>query len=308
MILVGREPYCDFETIQGAVDFAESKKAETALTITILSGDYHERVSIQRSNLTIRGIGEVTITNSLGANERHDDGNIFGTFRTATLYVGGSWNHLENLTIENTAGFGEVAGQALAVYADCDETTFQNCRLIGYQDTLFTGVLPDKQKDGTDFVTQAEKLPQKTYRQYYKQCFISGTIDFIFGGAMAYFEACEIRSRKEGKRNSGYVTAASTPLNQEMGFVFENCWLTAEEGVADVYLGRPWREHAKTHFINCDFGPHIHPAGWHDWSKESNRLTVDYRVTASETIKHTHFPSYVSWGKWLESDTKRTKK
>lgn len=299
MIVVGRESYCDFETIQAAVDFAESKEADKALTITVLSGTYHERVSIQRSNLTLQGIGEVVITNGLGARELHADGNEYGTFRTATLFISGNRNHLENLTIENTAGFGEVVGQALAVYADCDETTFQNCRLIGYQDTLFTGVLPEKQKDGTDFVTQAETGTQNTYRQYYKQCFISGTVDFIFGGATAYFEDCEIHSRKEGQRTGGYITAASTPLNQETGFVFENCWLTAEEGVVDVYLGRPWRGDAKTHFVNCYYGQHIHPAGWHDWSKESNHLTVDYRVTGSELEKQTYFPTYVAWGKWL---------
>lgn len=287
MILVGKEPFCDFPTIGEAVQYAETKLAGQECRVVILSGVYQERVTIRRSDFSLCGIGEVILTNARGAREKDEEGIELGTFRTATLFVGGSRNRIENLTIENKAGFGEIAGQALAVYADCDETVFRNCRMLGYQDTLFTGLLPSKQKDGTDFVTQAaqqDEKEEKKYRQYYENCFIAGSIDFIFGGAAALFKNCEIRSRKEGTRSGGYITAASTPQGQEMGFVFDHCWLTAEEGVNGVYLGRPWRSYAKTTFVCCQYGPHIHPEGWHDWSNEKNRKTADYREYYGENL------------------------
>lgn len=291
MILVGKEFFCDFPTIQAAVNQAESSNRSEPCTIQVLAGTYPERVTIQRSNLTLRGIGEVVITNRLGAKDKAEDGSELGTFRTATLFVGGSQNVIENITVENTAGYGEVAGQALAVYADCDQTTFRHCRFLGYQDTLFTGLLPPKQKDGTEFVTQAIKRDEKQYRQYYESCYIAGSIDFIFGGAEALFHKCQIHSLKEATRNGGYITAASTPENQEIGFVFTDCWLTAEKGVENVYLGRPWRPYAKTWFVNCKYGSHLHPAGWHDWSKEHNQQTTDYRVLGSTRL----FIDYVPW-------------
>ncbi|MDE1548639.1 pectinesterase family protein [Jeotgalibaca caeni] len=301
MILVGKETFCDFQTIQGAVDYAEKAFSHKTVLITVLSGTYEERVTINRSDLTLKGVGSVTITNQLGAREVDETGKELGTFRTATLYVGGSRNWIENITVVNTAGYGEVAGQALAVYADTDETNFKRCRFIAYQDTLFTGLLPPAQKDGTAFVTQASEPEKKKYRQYYEECFIAGSIDFIFGGATAWFHRCEIRSRKEGVRHGGYVTAASTPKDQAVGFVFTDCWLTAEPDVQEVYLGRPWRPYAKTWFIGGRYGEHIHPAGWHDWSKKENQTTADYRVQAEQHVIDTRFPEKVSWAKWKTS-------
>lgn len=304
MITVGKEAFCDFQTLQAAVDYVEKEPASKKTSITILDGTYHERVIIQRSDLTLRGVGSVVLTYACGALERDESGQPLGTFRTATLFIGGSRNLIENITVQNTAGFGEIVGQALAVYADCDETTFRNCSFWGYQDTLFTGGLPAKQKDGTDFVTAAHSKEKQHYRQYYENCLIAGSVDFIFGGATAWFNHCEIHSRKEGIRNSGYVTAASTPAEQAIGFVFTNCWLTAEAGVTDIYLGRPWRPHAKTWFSECHYGAHIHPAGWHDWSKQSNQATVDYSVYAEDKIVEKVFPERVAWGTWTSNGKK----
>lgn len=276
MFLVGKETFCDFQSIQQAVDYCENHKQSEAVTIQVLSGLYEEQVVISRSQLTLKGIGHVTIQYGLSAREKDSLGNELGTFRTPTLYVGGQNNKIENVTIINSSGYGEDVGQALAVYADCDETVFRHCRMIGYQDTLFTGRLPGKQKDGTDFLLLEQSQAQKEYRQYYESCFISGTIDFIFGGAAAYFYQCEINSRRERTRNGGYITAASTPENQKSGFVFRECFLSAEEDVEGVFLGRPWRAYAKTAFIHCEYGQHILPAGWNDWSNSQNQETTDY--------------------------------
>ncbi|UJF15664.1 pectinesterase family protein [Jeotgalibaca sp. MA1X17-3] len=305
-LLVGNFPYCDFSTIKEAVDFSEKQEKQVPCTITILEGVYEERVVIKRSNLTLKGMGNVVLTNALGAREKDENGLELGTFRTATLFVGGIQNMIENLTVENTAGCGEIAGQALAVYADCDESVFKKCRFLGYQDTLFTGPLPPKQKDGTDFFSPEHKNLKNKYRQYYVDCVIAGSIDFIFGGATAIFQRCEIRSRKEKIRSGGYITAASTPKESKIGFIFQHCWLTAEEGVEQVYLGRPWRPYAKTYFVDCEYGQHIHPEGWNDWSNEKNRQTVDYREYFRNENGYSEGSERASWSKQFiqEADSK----
>ena len=144
-----------------------------------------------------------------------------------------------NLTIENNAA---RLGQAVALHTEGDKLVFINCRILGNQDTIYTGAA------GT--------------RLYFADCYIDGTTDFIFGPSTAFFENCEIRS----KTNS-YVTAASTPKDIAVGYVFKNCRLTADPGVDKVYLGRPWRPYAATVFINCEMGKHIRPEGWHNWGE-----------------------------------------
>ena len=135
-----------------------------------------------------------------------------GTFRTYTLKIEGSDITLKNITIENNSA---RLGQAVALHTEGDRLLFINCRFLGHQDTIYTGV------GGT--------------RLYFKDCYIEGTTDFIFGPSTAWFENCTIKS----KANS-YVTAASTPADQAYGYVFNHCKLIADEGIDKVFLGRPW--------------------------------------------------------------------
>lgn len=141
-----------------------------------------------------------------------------GTFRTYTLKVQGSYITLKDITIENNAA---KLGQAVALHTEGDHILVQNCRLLGNQDTVYTGV------GGT--------------RVAFYDCYIEGTTDFIFGPSIAWFQNCEIHS----KANS-YITAASTPAGQKYGYVFYKCRLTADKDVDKVYLGRPWRPFAAT--------------------------------------------------------------
>ena len=171
-----------------------------------------------------------------------------GTFRTYTVKVEGSDITFRNITIENNA---PRMGQAVALHTEGDRLKFVNCRILGNQDTVYTGVA--------------------NTRVYFLNCFINGTTDFIFGPSTAWFENCEIRS----KVNS-YVTAASTPKDVKYGYVFNNCRLTADNGVDKVYLGRPWRAYAYTLFMNCDMGGHIVAEGWQNWP--------DYHDPAAEGI------------------------
>ncbi|WP_208559869.1 pectinesterase family protein [Marinilactibacillus kalidii] len=274
-MLVGKAPFCDFQTIQSAIDFSEKQSNEAEwITMTILEGIYEEQVTVSRSKLKIIGIGSVVITHDASATQVDSNGQPLGTFRTATFYLDGSDLHLENLTIENSAGQGEDVGQALAIYANCDKSTFKNCHFKGYQDTLFCAGLPETQKDGSTF--QQMRPQHASYRQVYSKCTIEGTVDFIFGGASAYFEQCIIKSRKRKTNKDSYITAACTPEDQQIGFVFQSCYLIAEPGCNQVYLGRPWRPYAKVCFQACYLSDHIHPDRWDDWGKQKNRETAQF--------------------------------
>ena len=275
-MLVGKEAFCDYHTIQEAVDALEQQTLIQADTLYILSGVYEETVRIYRSDLTLIGIGQVEIRMNRYAKEKDESGEEIGTFATPTLFLGGRRLTLENLIVSNTAGQGEAVGQAIAVYAHCDETVFRYCTFKGHQDTLFTGPLPSAPKKSGSFGGVPLKEHHTRYRQMYKYCRIEGTVDFIFGGATAWFDHCELHSLRRINGGPGYITAASTPEETEYGYIFNECTLTAVDGTADVYLGRPWREHAATEYVNCLMGSHIHPERWNDWGNEANRKTVRY--------------------------------
>ena len=170
-----------------------------------------------------------------------------GTFRTYTLKIQGSRITLKNITIENNAA---RLGQAVALHTEGDCLTFVNCRFLGNQDTIYTG-------------------NAKT-RLYFKDCYIEGTTDFIFGPSTAWFENCDIFCKAES-----YITAASTPQDVPYGYIFNNCHITADKGVEKVYLGRPWRDYGYTLFMNCDLPRQIRPEGWHHW-REAAKQTARY--------------------------------
>lgn len=284
-VWVGRESHCDYSTIGEAVEALERRSDQRPETLCLLPGVYREQVRIDRSRLSIVGIGQVEIAAGRYARETGADGQEIGTFATPTLFLGGSDLRLENLTVSNMAGQGEKIGQAVALAAHCDRTIFRSCTFRGHQDTLFTGPLPPSPRRGSSFRGIPIRREHTAYRQLYQHCRIEGTVDYIFGGATAYFERCELRSlAREAGAVGGYITAASTPEGQASGYVFRDCLLTAERGVepGSVYLGRPWRSHAKTVFAGCRTGAHIHPAGWHNWNEPANERTVDYREYRAE--------------------------
>lgn len=271
------------------------------VTIALSPGIYYEKVTVRHPYVTIVGTGtspaDTIIRYDDYANFIMSDGKKRGTFRSYTLFVDAHDVVLRNLTVENASGDSETHGQAIALYADGDRFTADCCRLIGHQDTLFTAPLPPKELQPDGFLGPKQTAPRTMGRHYYKNCYICGDVDFIFGGATAYFEDCTIESlpRKEQEQNDhntstnasggfihGYVTAASTPEGEEYGYVFSHCRLISN-GCPDgsVYLGRPWREYAHTVFLDCSFGPHINPALFHDWNKEAARKTIFYAVNDS---------------------------
>lgn len=254
------------------------------VTIHIEPGEYRERVEIHRPYVTL--VGEtadgVRIVGSLGAKMPSGDGSgidgKLGTFRTYTVLVDADDVRLENLTIVNDAGDGREVGQAIALYADGDRLVVDTCCITGRQDTLFLGPLPPREVKPGGFIGPKQFAPRRVGRQYFRRCRIEGDVDFIFGGACAYFEGCEIRSLNRNMDVNGYVTAASTPEGEPYGFVFHGCSFTAAQDVApdSVYLGRPWREWAQTVLIDCWLGQHIKREGWWDWAKPAAHERAHY--------------------------------
>ena len=267
-IVVSRDGTGNFRTLQEAIESARAFMDYT-VTIYVKNGVYKEKVIVPSWVENIDIIGEDR-DKTIITYDDHANINKMGTFRTYTVKVEGSDITFKNLTIENNAA---QLGQAVALHTEGDRLKFINCRILGNQDTIYTGA--------------------KFTRLYFKDCYIDGTTDFIFGPSTALFEDCIIHS----KRNS-YVTAASTPKEAKYGYVFKHCKLTAEPGVDKVYLGRPWRPYAYTLFIECELGKHIVSAGWHNWGKQSNEETARY-MEYKNTGEGANASGRVAWSKQL---------
>lgn len=272
MIIVAQDGSGAFTSIQEAVD-SVSMLPET---IYIKNGVYHERVEIKAPFLTFEGEdAEKTILEyDEYANKILEDGEKCGTFRSYTLLVAADNFTCRNMTVANISGFGKEVGQALAVYAEGDHILFSGCRLLGHQDTLFTGPLPNEEAKAGGFKGPTEFAPRRLCRQIYENCYIEGEVDFIFGSAAAYFENCTLYSLNRDMDPNGYVTAPSTYENQKYGYVFHNCRFKSNCPENSVYLGRPWRNYGQTVLIHCELDGHIKDEGFHDWNKPETHNTV----------------------------------
>ncbi|MBW3546016.1 MAG: pectin esterase [Bacteroidetes bacterium] len=248
----------DFKTVQEAFMAVPDFRKNTT-TIFLKKGTYKEKLILPASKTNVRLIGEdvhtTVLTHDDFASKKNRFGEEMGTTGSTSFYVFGDGFTAENITFENSAG---PVGQAVAVRVDGDKVIFSNCRFLGFQDTLYPH--------------------GRTSRQYYKNCYIEGTTDFIFGWSTAVFENCEIFC-KEG---SSYITAASTEEGQPYGFVFLNCRITGEAQPNTYYLGRPWRPFAKTVYINSHLGDHIKAEGWHNWDKPHAEKTAFYAEYGSK--------------------------
>ena len=251
-LFVARDGTAEFRNIDDAIEVCRAFM-EYHKVIFVKKGTYKEKLIVPSWLTNIEICGEDR-DNTIITYDDH--ANVFipgtdrkmGTFRTYTVRVDGNDITFRNITIENNAA---RLGQAVALHTQGDRLTFVNCRILGNQDTVYTGGI--------------------NTRLYFKDCHIEGTTDFIFGPSTAWFENCTILSRTDS-----YITAASTPQNVEYGYVFNRCKIVAAEGVSKVYLGRPWRPYAHTLFMNCQLGKHIRPVGWHNWSNTQNETTARY--------------------------------
>ena len=239
-----------YRTVQAAIDAApQDTSASKRWLIYVKAGRYREIVYVQREKrfVTLAGAGadSTTITYDLHAGMAGLDGRPIGTFRTPTLTIDADDFSVESLTVENAAG---PVGQALALRVDGDRVVFRKCRFLGWQDTIFVN----------------------RGRQYFEDAYIEGHVDFIFGGATAFFERPRIHVRRDG-----YIAAASTPAVERFGLVFARGEITGDAGVK-TYLGRPWREHAQVTFLDMNMSDAVRPEGWHDWDRPERRTTARF--------------------------------
>ena len=251
-ITVAADGSGDFKTITEALE-AIRAYMDYRVTVNIKNGEYHEKVIIPSWLENVDFIGEDPEKTIITYNDYAKLDNM-GTFRTYTVRVDGSHLTFKNLTFRNNAG---RVGQAVALHTEGTDLKFENSRFLGDQDTLF--------------------LAGHNSELEFDNCYIEGTTDFIFGPATAWFNDCQIHSKADS-----YITAASTPKDVEVGFVFKNCRLTADPAVKKVYLGRPWRPYAYTAFIDCEMDGHITPAGWDNWRNPENEKTARYMESGSK--------------------------
>ena len=263
-IFVARDGTAEFRNIAEAVEVCRAFM-DYHKVIFVKKGIYKEKIEVPTWLTNIEICGEdrdnTIITWDDHANvKRPETQKPMGTFRTYTLKVCGTGIVIKNITVENNSA---RLGQAVALHVEGDRCCFINCRFLGHQDTIYTG--------------------QGGARQYFKDCYIEGTTDFIFGPSTTWFENCDIVNKFDS-----YVTAASTPKDQPYGYIFNNCRIKRLEGEAGMksnrggnpiekcYLGRPWRPYAYTLFMNCELGGHILPVGWHNWGNKDNEKTARY--------------------------------
>lgn len=298
MIIVSKNGDGDFASIQEAINAVDSTHKQM---IYIKKGIYHEKLVINKSYLTL--VGESTDETILSFNDyakKETDGQPYGTFRSYSCLIDADHLRFANLTFTNTAGVGKEVGQAVAVYVDGDCIHFKNCHFLGHQDTLFTAPLPPTPRIPHSFVGPKEHQPRRIGRHYYESCFIKGDIDFIFGGATAYFDHCILFSN--ALEEDSYITAASTPKDEPYGYVFHSCQLIGDANPHSVYLGRPWREFAHVAYLNCYLGNHIKPAGWDDWGDDEHHKTVQF-VEYKSQGPGAHLSSRVSYVKVIDDPT-----
>lgn len=260
LIVVSKDGKGNFTTVQQAIDAVENGSS-VRTKILVKAGTYKEKIIIPENKGAILLEGEnpenTIITYDDFASKKNSDGKDIGTTNSSTIFIYSDNFSAKNISFENSSG---RVGQAVAVLTSGDRITFENCRFLGNQDTLYLkGVQdsPDKSRPS---------------RNYFKNCYIEGTTDYIFGAGTAVFENCVIYS----KETASYVTAASTPQQNEYGFVFINSKIVGDAKENSVYLGRPWRPFAKTVFIDCEINSTIKPEGWHNWSKPDAEKTTFY--------------------------------
>lgn len=242
---VAKDGSGDYKYIQDAIDAMRVFPLKP-ITLFIKNGTYTEKVELSINNTDVTFIGESVDKTIITFNDYSGRGPDTGTFNSQTVKISGNRFKAENITFENSAG---AVGQAVALNVDADKAIFKNCKFLGNQDTIYLG--------------------GEYSRQYFIDCYIEGTTDFIFGPATAVFKNCIIYCK-----SNSYITAPNTPKDKKFGFVFIDCKVTTSKNVTKLYLGRPWRYYAKSVFIHCELPNQIIPEGWHNWGNPENEKTA----------------------------------
>ncbi|WP_375436250.1 pectinesterase family protein [uncultured Hymenobacter sp.] len=288
---VAKDGTGDYTTVQAAIDAAPTSRT-TVFTIFIENGRYKEKITIPANKPFLQLVGE-SVANTIltyedGASTPAPGGGTLGTQNSASFSVNADDFSALNITFENSFGDGS---QAVAVLLNADRAAFKNCRFLGNQDTLYT------KGNGTP-------------RHYFRDCYIDGNVDFIFGSSVAVFDRCVIYAKTRTSNGSSYITAANTPPGQPYGYVFRNCTLPANTGGTQYVLGRPWQNstgfavptHNKVVFMKTTLGAGlIQPTGWAVWDAGTNTSLITYAEYESRTFSGNLVPvrQRVSWSRQL---------
>lgn len=256
-------------TITRALELCDN----TDTTILVDEGIYFEKIKTLKNNITIKGVckEKTIIAYNDFSKKIHVDGFEYNTFRTPTVTLLGNNVKLQGLTIENLCVPSEKYHQSVALAAMGDKIYVEDCIISGAQDTLFVGCLPPDLRDRyQDFLDDDMLNVKGETRQFFKNCLISGDVDFIFGSGNTVFLNCEIKSIG----NKGYITAPSTNKEQKFGLTFINCNLTSNGITSSFYLSRPWRENSKVIFKDCIMESHIKAEGFSKWNNTNRHETT----------------------------------
>lgn len=272
-IIVAKDGTGNYTTVQAAVNAAPSNSS-TRTNIYIKNGTYYEVITIpsNKTNLTFIGqsaTGTILTYNNYAAKINPATGATYGTSNSASTFINGAGFYALNLTFANSSG---PVGQAVAVRSTADKVVFKNCRFLGNQDTYYP----------------------HSGRSYHENCYFEGTTDFIFGGAIAYFQNCQLYTK-----GGSSLTAANTPAYLAYGYVFNDCQITGSgNNITD--LGRPWGGYASVTFMNTSMTNAIKAVGWNDWGNAANQSTA--RFSEYNNSGAGYVPSSrVSWSKILTS-------
>ncbi len=267
----------DYRTVQAAMDEVPAGNSDPVL-IRVMNGVYREVVTVdaRKPFITLQGENKdsTIIVYNNHAGTLLPNGDTLNTWTCASFFVYANDFTARNISFVNDAGF--TAGQAVALRVEGNRAAFYDCRMVGNQDVLF--------------------LSGNGVKHYFRNCYIEGTTDFIFGGATAVFERCHMHSRK-----NSHVTAASTNSIIPYGFVFFDCRLTADPHIKKVSLGRPWSPTASVTYIRCEMGNHIIPEGWNNWRNPANEATARYAEYESSGAG-AHPDKRANWTKQLTQE------
>lgn len=258
----------EYPTLQAAVDALPEAGGE----ILLAPGTYREKVNVVRANVRVRGTGRKPADVVIVWGDAH--ATVGGTIKSATLTASGDDFRADNLTIRNDFTWVSNEGsQAVALAVTGDRAVFNRVRLLGAQDTLYAG----SRKCATE--------PCPVSRQYFRDCYIEGHVDFIFGDANAFFDRCQIHALAHPEV---MLTAHSrTAPEQDKAYVFDHCRITADAGAGTIYLGRPWRDYARVIFMNTRMDAAVHPEGWREWTPgTTGRLKTAYYAEYRPRGKH----------------------
>ncbi|AET01934.1 putative pectinesterase [Medicago truncatula] len=256
-VVVAADGSGNFKTVSEAVAAAPLKSSKRYV-IKIKAGVYKENVEVPKKKTNIMFLGDGRTNTIITGSRNVVDGST--TFHSATVAIVGGNFLARDITFQNTAG--PAKHQAVALRVGADLSAFYNCDIIAYQDTLYV----------------------HNNRQFFVNCFISGTVDFIFGNSAVVFQNCDIHARRPNSGQKNMVTAQGrVDPNQNTGIVIQKCRIGATKDLEGVkgnfptYLGRPWKEYSRTVFMQSSISDVIDPVGWHEWNGNFALNTLVYR-------------------------------